>query len=249
MQPTFITGGTGYIGTRLIKRLVSEGHDVYALARKGSEHKLPNGCTVITGNALDAETYKYYIPADCIFIHLIGVAHPSPKKKELFRSIDLVSIQEAVKAVTYAKAVHFIYLSVAQHPTKIMADYQQVRKEGEALLKESGLSTTFIRPWYVLGPGHWWPVVIKPLYWLMKLIPATRETARSLDTVTIKQMINTLAEAAKEHQEGPEVYEVMDIKRMNYYEISCGEFYFGITNTGTFYAHHRKCYAHPGLIM
>lgn len=184
---------------------------MYALVRKGSEHKMPDGCTVITGNALDAETYKYYIPAGCIFIHLVGVAHPSPKKKEQFKSIDLVSIREATQAATYAKAAHFIYLSVAQHPTRIMADYQQVRKQGEELIKESGLKCTFIRPWYVLGPGHWWPVLIKPIYWLMKLFPSTRETARKLDTVTMDQMIRTLTEAVK-YPGTKEVYEVADIK-------------------------------------
>jgi uncharacterized protein YbjT (DUF2867 family) len=212
MKPIFISGSTGYIGSRLTQRLVTEGHDVYALVRKGSEYKLPKGCTVITGNALDAESYKYYIPADSIFIHLVGVSHPSPKKKEQFRSIDLVSIREATKAAVYAKAVHFIYLSVAQHPTRIMADYQQVRREGEKLIIASGLSATFIRPWYVLGPGHRWPLLIKPIYWLMKLFPGTRETARNLGTVTIKQMINTLTEAIT-YQNAKAVYEVTDISQ------------------------------------
>jgi uncharacterized protein YbjT (DUF2867 family) len=213
MNPIFITGGTGYIGSRLVRRLVSEGHEVYALARKGSEHKLHPDCTIMTGNALDAETYKYYIPTGCTFIHLIGVAHPSPKKKEQFQSIDLVSIQQAIEAAKYAGAVHFIYLSVAQHPTRIMADYQEVRRQGEELLKLSNLSVTFIRPWYVLGPGHWWPVLIKPVYWLMKLLPSTRGTAAKLDTVTIRQMINTLAEAVSRPSEQLKVYEVKDIKR------------------------------------
>lgn len=214
MQPIFITGGTGYIGSRLIRLLAKEGYNVNALVRKGSEHKLPPGCTRIIGNALDAASYKYNIPANSIFIHLIGVSHPSPKKKELFRSIDLVSIQEATKAATYAKASHFIYLSVAQHPTRIMANYQQVRQEGEELLKKAGLNATFIRPWYVLGPGHWWPVLIKPLYWLMKLFPATRDTAQKLDTVTINQMLNTLVKATKELPEKVSIYEVADIRKI-----------------------------------
>ena len=40
MVPIFITGGTGYIGKRLIKRLVLLGYDVTALVRKGSENNL-----------------------------------------------------------------------------------------------------------------------------------------------------------------------------------------------------------------
>ena len=53
MQTIFITGGTGYIGTRLIKALLKEGdYHIKALARKGSEQKLPAGCEVVEGNAL-----------------------------------------------------------------------------------------------------------------------------------------------------------------------------------------------------
>ena len=42
MQTVFITGGTGYIGTRLIRALQLEGNfNIKALVRKGSENKLP----------------------------------------------------------------------------------------------------------------------------------------------------------------------------------------------------------------
>ena len=154
MQRIFITGGTGYMGTRLIKALQNGEYHIRALARKGSENKLPPGCEMIVGNALDASSYQNKIEPSSTFIHLIGVAHPSPSKKEQFKAIDLVSIQEAAKAAVYAHAAHFIYLSVSQYPTKIMKDFQQVRAAGEELLLQTGLKTSFIRPWYVLGPGH-----------------------------------------------------------------------------------------------
>ena len=34
-----------------------------------------------------------------------------------------------------------------------MRAYVDVRAEGERLLRESGIPATFVRPWYVLGPG------------------------------------------------------------------------------------------------
>ena len=46
-RTVFITGATGYIGTRLIKLLTSKGHHVIALVRKGSEHKVPAGAEVV----------------------------------------------------------------------------------------------------------------------------------------------------------------------------------------------------------
>ena len=126
MQQVFITGGTGYIGTRLIRALQKDGNfTIQALVRKGSENKLPKGCEMVTGDALDANSYKYHISPATTFVHLVGVAHPSPSKKTQFQNIDLVSIQEAVKAARDANTIHFIYLSVAMYPTKIMQDFHR----------------------------------------------------------------------------------------------------------------------------
>jgi len=53
----FVTGGTGYIGSRLIPRLLERGHRVKALVRSGSEHKLPVGAAGIVGDALKMDSY------------------------------------------------------------------------------------------------------------------------------------------------------------------------------------------------
>jgi nucleoside-diphosphate-sugar epimerase len=214
MQNIFITGGTGYIGTRLIKALLKDGNfQIQALVRKGSEKKLPEGCEIVFGDALNAASYKNYIAPAAIFVHLIGVAHPSPSKREQFKNIDLVSIQQAVNAATHAAVNHFIYLSVAMYPTKIMKDFQEVRAKGEALLNQSKLKTSFIRPWYVLGPGHWWPVLLKPFYFIARLIPSKREAAQQLDTITIRQMINTLILATRHQPVKNCYYEVADMQK------------------------------------
>src|SRR5437867_1669258 len=92
----FITGGTGYLGSRIIPELIKNNFEVTALVRKGSESKLPDKCNIVFGNALDRSTYESNISPCETFIHLIGVAHPGPSKKEQFKSIDLVSIQQAV---------------------------------------------------------------------------------------------------------------------------------------------------------
>jgi len=131
MKTIFITGGTGYIGRRLIRRLVARGHRVIALARKGSELKVPDGAIVITGNPFDAGSFQDRVPKDSIWVQLLGVAHPSPSKAQQFRDIDLRSVKAAADAAAHAKAAHFIYVSVAMTPSKLMQAYQEVRQEGE----------------------------------------------------------------------------------------------------------------------
>jgi uncharacterized protein YbjT (DUF2867 family) len=158
----FVAGGTGYMGQRLISRLLERGHEVRALVRAGSERKLPAGCTPVFGSALDGGSYEAKIaPADT-FVQLVGVAHPSPTKGAGFRRIDLPSGLGAVAAAKSAGIRHFVYLSVA-HPAPMMKEYIAVRAECEAAIETAGLNATILRPWYVLGPGHWWPYLILPI--------------------------------------------------------------------------------------
>ena len=207
----FLTGATGYMGRHLAAELLRRGHEVTALIRKGSEAKASAGCSVVIGDALDAATYRERVPKGATFVHLIGVSHPSPAKAAEFLSVDLVSIRAAVDSARFAEAGHFVYVSVA-HPAPVMQAYIAVRSQGEELLRASSLRTTILRPWYVLGPGHWWPVALIPMYWIMERIPKTRDAARRLGLVTLKQMVTALADAVDHSGGGVRVVTVPDIK-------------------------------------
>ena len=90
----FITGGTGYLGQRLIPELLEHGHTVRALVRQGSQAKLPAGCESVIGDPLNQESFAAQIrPADT-FVQLVGVPKPSPAKAAQFRAIDLVCRKE-----------------------------------------------------------------------------------------------------------------------------------------------------------
>jgi uncharacterized protein YbjT (DUF2867 family) len=208
----FLTGATGYMGRRLAVELVRRGHTVTALARKGSENRSPAVCRTVIGDALNAASYRESVPADCTFVHLVGVAHPSPAKAAEFQAVDLVSIRAAVEAARFAHVRHFIYVSVA-HPAPVMQAYIAVRTEGEELIRSAGLSATILRPWYVLGPGHWWPILLQPAYWVMERMPGARESARRLGLVTLRQMIEALADAVDHPVDGVRVLEVPEIRR------------------------------------
>jgi nucleoside-diphosphate-sugar epimerase len=207
----FLTGGTGYLGTRLAKRLLARGHGVRALVRAGSERKVPPGVEVVPGDALDARTYADRIAPCDTFVHLVGVAHPSPAKAAAFRDIDLAGIREAAPAAAAARVAHFVYVSVAQ-PAPVMQAYVAVRAEGERLVRETGLAATFMRPFYVLGPGHRWPYLLLPLYWAAGLFPASRETARRIGLVTLAQMLDALVAAVEEPPSGIRVVDVPAIR-------------------------------------
>jgi uncharacterized protein YbjT (DUF2867 family) len=208
----FIAGGTGYIGSRLIPRLLSRGHHVRVLTRSGSKHKLPQGCEAVIGDPLDFDSFVQQIRPSDTFVQLVGVPKPSPAKGAQFRAVDLPAIRAAVPAAVEAGIEHFVYVSVA-HPAPIMKAYIEVRSEGEELIRKSGLKATVLRPWYVLGPGHRWPYALLPAYAILERIPSTRETALRLGLVTLDQMLNALAASIETPAESLRILEVPNIRK------------------------------------
>ncbi len=218
--PVFITGGTGYIGKRLIKILLGEGLGVTALVREQSVNKLPTGSIPVVANPFDAASFADLIPPNSIFIHLLGVSHPGPKKKSLFHSVDLASLKASIAAAKQAEVKHFVYISVAQYPTKIMGDYQEVRRQGEEAILASGIPSTFIRPWYVVGPGHYWPLLFNPIFKLLELIPSTSVQAKSLALVSLKQILLTFKSLVLNPPQAPNtVVEIADIKKIRSFQL------------------------------
>ena len=208
----FVTGGTGYLGGRLIPTLLDRGHRVRALARPQSAHRLPVGCGLAEGDALDAESYAAAIAPCDTLVHLVGTPRPNPRKAREFREIDLASTLQAVRAAQEAGVRHLVYVGVA-HPAPVMRAYVQARMEAEEAVRACGIPATVLRPWYVLGPGHRWPLLLLPAYAAAERVPSMRDTARRLGLVTLRQMVRALAAAVEDPpRQGTRVLAVPQIR-------------------------------------
>ena len=212
-QRIFITGATGYVGCRLIPLLLERGHDVTALVRESSVKKVPAGCLVVVGDPLDAETFAESVRGHDTLLQLVGVPKPSPWKGAQFRAIDGPSARASITAASHAGVRHLVYVSVAQ-PAPIMRDYLAVRRDCEAAIAEAGLVATILRPWYILGPGHWWPLALQPVFRVLERVPATREAAMRLGLVTIREMLAALLWAIEHPPVKTRMIDVPEIRRL-----------------------------------
>jgi uncharacterized protein YbjT (DUF2867 family) len=120
-------------------------------------------------------------------------------------------MRAAAEAAGRAGIAHIVYVSVA-HPAPIMKAYIATRIQAEALVNGTGIPATILRPWYVLGPGHRWPSMLLPLYWLCERLPSTREAAVRLGLVTERQMVTAMLRAIEDGPSGAGVRDVAAIR-------------------------------------
>ncbi len=202
------------MGSRLIPVLQSRGHHVTALVRNNSKNKLAGKCDFVCGDALDGKSYRDAVNEADTFVHLVGVAHPSPRKARQFVEIDMKSAQEAIGVAVDNDVRHFVYLSVA-HPAPAMHAYIDARTHCEQMLRDSGVNATIVQPWYVLGPGHRWPYALVPFYRIAELLPPTRESAFRLGLITIREMVQALTAVVEDPPVGVRVMDVPRIRQLS----------------------------------
>ena len=207
MAKVFVTGATGYLGAPLVTELLQRGHDVTSLVRAG--RSAPGD--YVTGDALDSATFASHVAQCDTLVHLVGTPKPAPWKAKQFQEVDLKALEASLAAAVGAKVRHFIFLSVA-HPAPVMHAYIATRQECEQHIRNAGLNATFVRPWYVLGPNHWWPVMLIPFYKLAAYVPAWRDTAARLGLVRRQEMISALTWAVENPAMGVRIFDVECIR-------------------------------------
>jgi uncharacterized protein YbjT (DUF2867 family) len=206
-----VAGGTGYLGRTVCPLLALRGHRVTLMVRPGSEARVPAGCVAVPGDPLRPESYRH-APDETLLL-LVGTRRPAPWKAAQFEAVDFAAGAAAAAAVGERPAAHLVYLSVA-HPAPAMHAYWRVRQRVEALLAGTAVPATFLRPWYVLGPGHRWAYLLAPLYALAERLPATRAGATRLGLLRLREMAAALVRAIEEPPgHGVRVLQVADLRR------------------------------------
>jgi nucleoside-diphosphate-sugar epimerase len=144
-----VTGGTGFIGSRLLDRVIETDHQVRALARRAMRPR--RGVTWIDG-ALDRPDSLDTLVQGCeAVIHIAGLLNGRTAAE--FDAVNVEGTKAVVAAAKKAGIRRFIHVSslAARHPEVSM--YGASKARSEEVVQASGLDYAIVRPPAVYGPG------------------------------------------------------------------------------------------------
>lgn len=147
-----ITGGTGFVGTNLISRLLKDSQRVRCLVRNpGKAERLKEkGVELIRGDVTNPSSVLEAItPEIDTVIHLVGIlAEP---KGQTFRSIHVEGTRSVVEACKAKGVKRYIHISALGTRKNARSEYHKTKWEAEELVRASGLEYTIFRPSVIFG--------------------------------------------------------------------------------------------------
>lgn len=152
-----ILGGTGFVGTRLAARLVSEGHQVTVLSRDRELHKQ---LLVLPGLSLDncdvydeAQLGERFRGCDVV-VNLVGILNERGFGGGGFRRAHVELTRGVLQAARYAGVTRLLQMSALKASVHAPSYYLRSKGAAEQLIREStGLDWTIFQPSVIFGPG------------------------------------------------------------------------------------------------
>lgn len=167
-----VTGGTGFTGAALVKRLVRDGHSVVSLDKQkgiAADELEALGVELVYGSVTDRDLVRKCVEGCEVVQHLAAAFRELDVPDSLYKEVNVDGTRIVAEEALAAGARKLVYCStqgVHGHIDTPPGDetspiapadyYQQTKYEGELELPaiaEQGLEYTIIRPTAIYGPG------------------------------------------------------------------------------------------------
>jgi len=219
-----ILGGTGFVGTRLVARLIKDGHRVTVLSRDREQHK---HLLVLPGLSLDncdvyeeAQLSERFRGKDVV-INLVGILNERGFGGGGFRRAHTELTRGVLQAARSAGVARLLQVSALKAAVDAPSHYLRSKGEAERLIREQSgsLDWTIFQPSVMFGPGDSFLSRFARLLASVPLVlPLAKPDARFqpvfVDDV-IGAIVCCLHGGASSHQTyelgGPQVYTLREI--------------------------------------
>ena len=181
-QQLVILGGTGFVGSHLVPRLVADGHRIVLLSRNREQHRelgvLP-GVSVRSASVYDDDALRRHLAGADAVINLVGILNP--RGRHTFQRAH-VELTRRLIAACHASGVSRLHQMSSLKAGQGLSQYLKTRGEAESLAKASGLDWTIYQPSVIFGEGDGLVSRFAALLRRMPMLPLARAKARMAPT-------------------------------------------------------------------
>lgn len=147
-----VTGGTGFVGSGIVKELLSKGQKVRVLARHAERARAPDhpNCQFVNGDVTNISSILKAITPDIeAVMHLVGIL--AETRGVTFRSVHVEGTRNVVEACKGMGISRYIHMSALGAREGAVSVYHRTKWEAEKLVSTSGLEYTIMRPSVIFG--------------------------------------------------------------------------------------------------
>jgi uncharacterized protein YbjT (DUF2867 family) len=219
-----VLGGSGFLGTRLVARLIKDGHRVTVLSRDREQHK---HLLVLPGLTLEnCDVYQEAQLSECfrgkdVIINLVGILNERGFGGGGFRRAHVELTQAVLQAARSAGVARLLQVSALKASIDAPSYYLRTKGEAEKLIRDQGgaLDWTIFQPSVMFGPGD---TFLNRFAGLLASVPGVFPLARpaarfqpvSVDDVAaaLRQCLHGGAYSRQTYElGGPKVYTLREI--------------------------------------
>jgi uncharacterized protein YbjT (DUF2867 family) len=196
-----VTGANGFVGQNLIRELVAQGHDVYALVR--SEGKVPAGVTILKGDLLKPGS----LPKLESFHRAFYLVHGLKSDKKGFE------YHEAMMAVNFINWIRpsgaaITYLGGLGEEELTLSPHLRSRHLTGSILGSSGIPLLEFRASIVLGEGSLSFEMIKAIVERLPFLPEMKLLNQPCQPLALSDLLKYLTMTLRRENQGHEIFEI-----------------------------------------
>jgi len=193
----FVTGGTGFVGSEVLRQLLAAGHGVRALVRPGSEGKLAvrDGVEIHPGDATEAATLAGALAGCDAIVNLVGIIREFPAKGITFERLHVGVAGNLLAAARDQGVTRYLHMSANGTGPTATTGYHRTKWQAEEVVRASGLDWTIFRPSLVFGKGGEFVTMLADLIRKLPLVPVLGDGQYRLQPVAVSQVAESFVRA------------------------------------------------------